>query len=196
MLYKTPRLSGPERKVLQDIAAVRDKLKNRISVPRGWVGVLRRNTLARAIRGSNSIEGFNVTADDAIAAAEGAEPLDADREAWLAVTGYRNAMTYVLQLATDPHFSYNEGFIRSLHYMMLLYDLPKHPGCWRPGPIYVRDDERREVVYEGPDADLVPELIDELIADLNSERTDPVLVRAAMAHLNLVMIHPFSDGNG
>src|ERR1017187_435041 len=196
MLHRAPKLNKSERDTLQSIEDARDKLKHRIAAPNRWLGVLRQNRFARAIRGSNSIEGYNVTADDAIAAAQGEEPVEAERVAWLAVTGYRNAMTYVLQLATDPHFSYNEGFIRSLHYMMLLYDLPKHPGCWRPGPIYVRDDERREVVYEGPDADLVPELIDELIADLNSERPDPVIVRAAMAQLNLVMIHPFSDGNG
>jgi Fic family protein len=196
MLYKTPRLTGPQRKVLQDIAAVRDKLKNRISVPRRWVGVLRRNTLARAIRGSNSIEGFNVTADDAIAAAEGEEPLEAEREAWLAVTGYRNALTYVLQLATDPHFSYNEGFVRSMHYMMLLHDLSKHPGRWRPGPIYVRDEARSEIVFEGPDSDLVPSLVSELISDLNMNHDGAVIIRGAMSHLNLVLIHPFSDGNG
>src|SRR3970282_2154670 len=37
-----------------------------------------------------------------------------------------------------------------------------------------------------------------LIAPLNAahEAAVPALVRAAMAHLNLVMIHPFSDGNG
>jgi len=160
------------------------------------LGVLRRNSFARAIRGSNSIEGYNVTADDAIAAVEGEEPISAEREAWLAVTGYRNAMTYVLQLAADAHFSYNDGFIRSLHYMMMHYDLPKHPGCWRAGPIYVRDEQRREIVYEGPDADLAPKLVGELITDLNSERGGPVILRAAMGHLNLVMIHPFSDGNG
>jgi Fic family protein len=38
--------------------------------------------------------------------------------------------------------------------------------------------------------------MDELIAELNSANSHPVMVRAAMAHLNLVMIHPFSDGNG
>jgi Fic family protein len=196
MLYKTPQLHTPEQKVLQDIAAVRDKLKNRVSVSRRWVGVLRRNTLARAIRGSNSIEGFHVTADDAIAAAEGEQPLQAEREAWLAVVGYRNALTYVLQLATDPHFSYNEGFLRSMHYMMLLHDLSKHPGRWRPGPIYVRDESRGEIVFEGPDPDLVPSLISELISDLNTDRGDAALIRGAMSHLNLVLIHPFSDGNG
>jgi Fic family protein len=196
MLYKTPRLTVSEGKVLQDIAAVRNKLKNRISVPKRWLGLLRRNALARAIQGSNSIEGYTVNDEDAIAAAEGEELLEAERETKLAVVGYRNALTFVLQLATDPHFSYNEGFIRSLHYMMLHYDLSKKPGRWRPGPIYVRDEKRHEVVYEGPDADLAPSLVEELIEDLNRKRDDPVMVRAAMSHLNMVLIHPFSDGNG
>jgi len=102
----------------------------------------------------------------------------------------------VLQLATDPHFSYNEGFIRSFHFMMLQHDLSKRPGQWRVGPIYVRDEKRQEVVYEGPDADLVPSLMGELITELNVKRSDPVMIRAAMSHLNLVLIHPFSDGNG
>jgi Fic family protein len=51
-------------------------------------------------------------------------------------------------------------------------------------------------VYEGPDVELVPGLVDELVAQLNSDSRFPAMVRAAMAHLNLVMIHPFSDGNG
>jgi Fic family protein len=196
MLYKAPKLDRSERKVLDDVSAAGKKLRNRTSSPKRWIGLLRRNTFARAIRGSNSIEGYNVTADDAIAAAEGEEPLEAEREAWLAVTGYRNAMTYVLQLANDPFFSYNDGFIRSLHYMMLHYDLPRHPGCWRGGPIYVRDEQRGEIVYEGPATELVPDLIAELIAELNAATQESALVRAAMGHLNLVMIHPFSDGNG
>jgi Fic family protein len=39
-------------------------------------------------------------------------------------------------------------------------------------------------------------LIGELLADLNETSEVPRIVKAAMAHLNLVMIHPFSDGNG
>jgi Fic family protein len=196
MLYKTPRLTPSERNVLQDIADLRAKLKNRISVPRRWLGLLRRNALARAIQGSNSIEGYTVNAEDAIAAAEGEELLEAEREARLAVVGYRNALTFVLQLATDPHFQYNDGFIRSLHYMMTGYDLSKKPGRWRPGPIYVRDERRHEVVYEGPDADLVPTLVAELIDELNRSGGEPSMIRAAMSHLNLALIHPFLDGNG
>jgi Fic family protein len=138
-----------------------------------------------------------VTAEDAIAAAEGNEPLEAEMETWQAIVGYRNAMTYVLQLSRDPNFVLNEGFLRSFHFMMLQHDLTKNPGNWRPGPIYVRDEQKGENVYEGPPAELVPRLVDRLIAYLRGpEDENHILVKAAMAHLNLVMIHPFSDGNG
>jgi Fic family protein len=36
----------------------------------------------------------------------------------------------------------------------------------------------------------------ELVASLNEKSSVPPKIRAAMGHLNLVMIHPFSDGNG
>ena len=196
MIYAIPALKSNEKKVIEEINKMRETIRYSMNAPMRWVGLLRRNTFARAIRGSNSIEGYLVSAEDAIAAVEGEEPLDAERETWAAVTGYRNAMTYVLQLAKDPHFSYNEGFIRSLHYMMIGYDLSKHPGTWRPGPIYVRDEQKGEVVYEGPDAEFVPKLSQELIDALNRPNGAPAMVRAAMGHLNLVMIHPFSDGNG
>jgi Fic family protein len=197
MLFKAERLTQAEKEVIARIEEARKALKYNLATPRRWRGLLRRNTLARCVRGSNSIEGYNVTAEDAIAAVEGEEPLDADREAWLAVTGYRSAMTFVLQLTKDPHFIYSEGFIRSLHFMMVQHDLSKNPGNWRPGTIYVRDEARNEVVYEGPDVEMVPGLIDELIEYLNDHDDCPHgLIKGAMAHLNLVMIHPFSDGNG
>ena len=137
-----------------------------------------------------------MTADDAIAAVEGKEPVDAATETWHAVTGHRGAMTYVLQLASDPHFAYSEGLIRSLHFMMLSYDLSKYPGRWRPGPIFVRNEKTGERLYEGPDAERIPALMKELMDEMNAAVASPFMVRAAMAHLNLVMVHPFSDGNG
>ena len=197
MLYTLPTLPDQHAQVVERI----DRLRNRLRFllqgqPRRWTGLLRRSTFARAIQGSNSIEGYHVTVDDAVAAVEGEEPLDERTEAWKAVTGYRKAMSYVLQLADDSYYQHNEGTIRSLHYMMLDYDLPKHPGRWRPGSIYVRREPDNAIVYEGPSADLVPQLMAELIASLNAASPLPVMVRAALAHLNLVMVHPFSDGNG
>lgn len=197
MLFTTPKLTEKELEVIQSIDEIRKSLQYALRRPARWYGFLRRTTLAKAIQGSNSIEGYNVTVEDAIAAVEHEKPKEAERDAWMAVMGYRDAMTYVLQLANDPRFSYNEGFLRSLHFMMLGHDLSKHPGNWRPGPIYVRDEQKNEIVYEGPPADEAPKLMQELVEALNHQETStPVLVRAAMAHLNLTMIHPFSDGNG
>jgi len=197
MLFQTPRLGEDELRALQRIAELKERLAYAVqNTPRRWQGMLRRSALARAVQGSNSIEGYDVTIEDAISVGLGEEPLDADSEAVAAVQGYQQAMTYVLQLANDPHFKYSTDLVRSLHFMMLQYDLAKNPGRWRPGPIYVRDDEKKAVVYEGPSADVVAGLTEELIDRLNVPSDEPSLVTAAMGHFNLVMIHPFSDGNG
>jgi Fic family protein len=105
-------------------------------------------------------------------------------------------MTYVLQLAEDPHFHFDESLIRSLHFMVQRHDLSKNPGRWRPGAVFVRNELTGEIVYEGPPADLVPGLVRQLVETVNASDNAHPIVRAGMAHLNLVMIHPFSDGNG
>ena len=196
MLFLTPELDNKEKEVVGRIEKIRKDLKYATGGALKWYGTLRRHTFARAIQGSNSIEGINVSDDDAIAAAADYEPEDTGRDVWLEIIGYRDAMTYVLQLADDPHFSFNQGFIRALHFMILSHKLDKNPGKWRPGPIYVHDSQTNEILYEGPPAEEVPVLIHELIVSLNLDDDTPTMVRAAMGHLNLIMIHPFSDGNG
>jgi len=99
-------------------------------------------------------------------------------------------------LARDPHFTYSDGLIRSLHFMMLRNDMGRSPGLWRPGPVFVHHEPTGQTVYEGPDAELVPALMADVVASLQAASPAPALVRAAMAHLNLVMVHPFRDGNG
>ncbi|MGH8143991.1 MAG: Fic family protein [Steroidobacteraceae bacterium] len=197
MLYQVPQLPSAFLQVVERVDEMRLRLKFMLQqAPRRWTGLLRRSTFARSIQGSNSIEGFQVTVDDAAAAVDGEEPLDEKTEAWYAVRGYREAMTYVLQLADDPHFVYHEAVLRGLHFMMTSYDMNSSPGRWRPGFIYVKREGSGETVYEGPDAALVPELVAQLIEQLNARSPLPIMVRAALAHLNLVMIHPYSDGNG
>lgn len=196
MVFEIPEINEGEEAALERIEELRKQLRYYVAEPRRWVGSVRRVLGAKAIQGSNSIEGFNVSVEDALAAIEGDEPAEAGIDDWQAVSGYRRAMTYVLQLAHDAHFNLSAGLIRSLHFMMTEYDLQASPGLWRPGHIYVRNDATGEVVYEGPDHDVVPGLIDELIAQLQAFPDCPPMVRGAMAHLNLVMIHPFRDGNG
>jgi Fic family protein len=196
MIFRSPELTEQELQVIARIDRVRDALRHQLPEQKRWVGLLRRVMLARAIRGSNSIEGYTVSLDEAVAAVAGEPPLDAEDDAWKAVVGYRDAMTYVLQLADDSHFVYDENLIRGLHFMMMGYALDKSPGRWRPGSVFVLDEASREIVYTGPDAMAVPDLVHELVEYLRAEDRIPPMVKAAMAHLNLVMIHPFRDGNG
>ncbi|MEX0789523.1 MAG: Fic family protein [Actinomycetota bacterium] len=134
--------------------------------------------------------------DDVAAAASGEEPLDAGIETKLALFGYRDAMTYVLQVVSEGPVSYSSQLLKSLHFMMTRHDLNVRPGLWRAGPIYVHHEEADKIVYEGPSVALVEPLIEELVDGLNQAGDSHPMVRAAMAHLNLVMIHPFRDGNG
>lgn len=201
MLHSFPELDAHDRAVIEAIDDYRQRMRYFLSEPRRWKGQLRRNLRARAIRGSNSIEGYDVSLDDAIALLEyDEEPLDADQRTVLEVTGYRNALTYVQQLAEDPDFHFDQSLIRSLHFMMLGHDLLKSPGSYRRSSIFVRDEDHDEVVYEGPDHEFVPDLMAELLDQLehldDNSHEHSIYVSAAMAHLNLVMIHPFRDGNG
>jgi len=160
------------------------------------MGTLRRMSFARAVQASNSIEGYDASLDDVIAAVDDEPTLSADQDTRLALAGYRDAMTYVLQVAQDPTARVDEGMLKSLHFMMLKHRLDKGPGRWRPGESFVLREATGEQVYEGPNADDVPRLVAATIEELETTTDAPVLVRAAMGHLNLVMVHPFRDGNG
>lgn len=196
VLYTAPTLTSEDETVLGEIHQMRRELRHVLRTPRRWEGSLRRSALARAIQGSNSIEGYVVAEDDAAAALDGEEPISADEKTFAEIQGYRQALGYVLAMGDAEYSTFNATEIRAMHYMMLVHDHSKSPGRYRRGPIYVHDERSDQVVYEGPDAAMVPELIDALVDSLHTGHSSDPVVRSAMAHLNLVMIHPFRDGNG
>jgi Fic family protein len=198
MIFQYPRLETEDRQVLDMIRQLRRDLRHQVNVnPVRWTGFLRRNTFARALQGSNSIEGFNANLAEAVAIVDEEKPDTLEEETEKALTCYRTAMTYVLRLHDDPHAQINAQLIRSLHFIMLNYDMTKLPGQWRSGPVRVMREPANQIVYEGPEADQVPSLIEELVAQIHTDdQVESSTVLAAMAHLNLAMIHPFRDGNG
>lgn len=196
MIYLEPALEEEDRAVLRLIATQRSRLAVQTqNNPRRWAGSIRRRTFAKAIQGSNSIEGYNASVDEAIGVIED-EPIDDRTETWYALNGYRSALTYIMQAAKDPDFEFNKQLLKSLHFMMIGYDLGKNPGQWRPGAIWIVSSKTEQRVYEAPDRDQIEPLIRELCAYIKSEGHQDLLIKAAMVHLNLTLIHPFSDGNG
>jgi Fic family protein len=199
MLYQVPELAQPDREVLAEIDAMRDRLRLHLRTPPRWEGQFRRNLAARAIAGSNTIEGYAASVEDVEDMIAGEAPVEASETVAVEIEGYRQAMSYVQRLGSaGDDFSYSKELLNALHFMMQGHHVVQRPGWWRTGPVYVTSpDVPGGIAYTAPDAEDVPGLTAELVGWLNEGDLDaPALIRAAMAHLNLVSIHPWRDGNG
>ena len=224
MIYEVPDMTATDAAVADEVEDLREQLRPYLRMRRRWYGTLRRAQFARAVQGSNSIEGYHASVEDAAAVIDHDEPIaEVPEDTVSAVAGYRDAMTYALQLAAGvsprdrlrdssahdaagsesgsswaPPLPVDLSTLRSLHFMMIKHDLAHNPGQLRPGAIWVADTDG-ESVYDAPERQVIEVLLGEFFEqcdDLFSDDAVPTMVAAAMAHLNLVLIHPFSDGNG
>ena len=196
MIYQASPLTPVDQRILGDIRSSHDGLQSYLFRPRRWYGTLSRVMMARVVHGSTSIEGYHSTVAETAAILDGEDVPHLGADTPRAVAAYRDAMTYVLALTDgdEPPPAMGATLLKSLHYMMTAYDLSKRPGKWRKGEVWVRDNEGA-VVYTPPDRDELEDLIEELAHQVDDDGLDP-LIKAAMAHLNLTLIHPFEDGNG
>ncbi|MCM3883830.1 Fic family protein [Frankia sp. R82] len=200
MLYPTPALRATDDQVLGEIDSMRESLRHQIqAAPARWTVGLRKFLTADAVAASNSIEGFKVATIDVEDLMDGerdVEVSDENREETLA---YQRMMTYLQTLHDAEDFRYGKGLFNALHWMLQGHRHTMHrpAGQWRRGPVYVTDARDPSIAaYTAPDAETVPALMAELVEWLNTDDKTPALVRAAMAHLHLVSIHPWADGNG
>ena len=196
MLFATPRDDALAAQ-LNAFDALRARLGRAASTGGPWLGSRRRQARARSVQSSVAIEGFVVSDAEAAALVAGSErpdPRDADE---LAVAAYAHAMDHVATMAADPGFRWTDRAILDLHFDACSFQRERSPGLWRTGPVYVTSPDGGAPAYTGPDAEQVRGLIAELVDWLDAgDRDAHVAVRAAMAHLHLVSIHPFADGNG
>jgi Fic family protein len=157
---------------------------------------MRRRAWVRTIHGTTRIEG-NTASDvevEALLAGEGSTKVS-DTEA-REIIGTRDALTFADELAATPVVP-DEAVIRELHRRVLWNQSPLlTPGEYRRGENRVVDADGNPIFMTPASGD-VPELMREFaawLATATKRRTPPVV--AALAHLELVAIHPFNDGNG
>lgn len=196
MLFQTPPLAPPVNEKLAELEKLRKDLGHEAQTRSRWMGSLRRQVRASSAESSISIEGFSVSPEEALALTSGrltAEPGNENRQA---VACYSRAMDHVGTMAVDPSFRWLDRVILDLHFDVCHFQRDKDPGLWRPGPIGVTGADG-SLEYRGPDAEEVPGLMDEIVTWLaDDDLEENVFVRAAMAHLNVISVHPFRDGNG
>jgi Fic family protein len=198
MLFATPPLTSQDLQVIAEIDAFRAEFRHRLAEPRRWEGQLRRSLTAAAVRGSTHIEGYTITSEDAETLIAGGEiSPEADDATRDAVTGYRDALTYIQRASAFTLFAWDHTLLSALHFMMTRTHDEVGPGAYRTTGVWVSGGPNRPPVYTAPDPDQVPALMAELLQWLSEGDLDtPAVVRASMAHLNLVSVHPWRDGNG
>lgn len=162
-------------------------------VHRDW---LRRRAWVRTVHGSTRIEGNTLSDLEVDRLLDGAAGKALPRKDLLEVLGTRSALELVDGLAARPDVELDQGAIREIHRRVL--DGQSHlltPGEYRRGENRVAAPGG-ETIFTTPPSGDVPELMRDFVASLEArdELTPPV--RAALAHLEFVAVHPFNDGNG
>lgn len=117
------------------------------------------------------------------------------RQSELEVLNYNRALLDLRDLQVR---ALNAERLRHIHRQVTTRLLPDHQsGHWRREPVVIHDPRTRDVVYLPPDHADVPLLVEGLLAFVadNRDVLDPVIL-AGLLHKQLVIIHPFVDGNG
>lgn len=165
-------------------------IANMLIMPRHELWIQREVSIERAAA-TTRIEGASLNADEVgqLAKKRPVGKLTADERANLnALEAYR----FVDYLSDQPDIPLDELVIRELNrYFLKDVDEMLMPGVYRNGQNKVGDK------YLPPDQGDVPDLMHAFAAWLRAENDDlhPV-VKAGIAHIQFVAIHPFWDANG
>lgn len=119
---------------------------------------------------------------------------DSERE----VLNYNQALKDINEKLARGTVPFTLPFILQIHKRVTHKLLPVfQSGRLRADPIFVNDPRAGATIYWPPDAQDVPVLIKDLIqfVEENKNKIDP-LILAGLFHKQMVVIHPFMDGNG
>lgn len=120
-------------------------------------------------------------------------PLDDVEE----VSNYVAAMNHGLKRMAGG-FPLSLRLIKEMHEKLLARGRgsAKQPGEFRTSQNWIGGTRPGNALFVPPPPEKVPDCLGELEAFLHDRETFPVLVRAALAHVQFETIHPFLDGNG
>lgn len=114
------------------------------------------------------------------------------------VLNYNQTLQTLDQLITTDKAELSSQLILDIHRQTMQGLLPQQEiGSFRLKPVVVHNPQTGQIVYLPPDAQDIKPAISDLISFINQEnnRID-TLILAGIFHKQLVLIHPFMDGNG
>lgn len=178
--------------IISDTEQIRAWLRtSRIDIP--WLKKIRFETLIKQAHFSTSIEGNPLTLPEVEALARG-EDIPAAEKAKQEVINYFTALRWIEK--QKPEKSVTEKGLLQLHHLLTQKILPSSKtGKYRTQQNYIVSAGR--VIYTPPGPNEARPLTLALLDWLNNvgKSVHPVIAQA-VAHYELVRIHPFIDGNG
>lgn len=171
-----------------EIDALKSELEGRRPLTQGELLRLRDEFLVDYTYNSNAIEGNTLTLRETALVLEGVTIDKKPLKDHLEAVGHRDAFLYVQDLVHNK-VPFSESIIKQIHTLVLM-DRPEDRGVYRRIPVRIMG-----AYHEPPDPILVPEQIEQLVAEFTKKKLHPV-ESAALFHLKFEGIHPFVDGNG
>jgi Fic family protein len=113
------------------------------------------------------------------------------------VSSYVAAMRHGLERLADG-FPLSLRLIKEMHQDLMAHGRggKKQPGEFRRSQNWIGGTRPGNAIFVPPPPELLPECLGDLEKFLHDRAAYPVLVRAALAHVQFETIHPFLDGNG
>lgn len=147
---------------------------------------LRRENRIKTIYSSLAIENNTLSLDQVTAIVNGERVLGTPKE----IQEVKNAFdAYEQLLSFNP---YSVGDLLKAH-RTLMNELVREAGMFRSGGVGVFNGD--QLIHMAPPANLVPELMNNLLTWAENSKVHP-LVKSCAFHYEFEFIHPFADGNG
>ena len=161
---------------------------------------LRRQAMIRMTHSSTHIEG-NILNLRQVGDVYSHKKVDAPNRDIFEVENYLKALKYIAQVVEKKQ-AITENVVLKIHKLVTDLTLSdEQSDHYRKGPVYVvrrRLGMPQETVYTAPRAELVSELVSDLIKwihESEQQNINPIIV-AGIVHQEIAAIHPFADGNG
>lgn len=196
MFSPTYQLNAELDENLEEIERLKYRIERNLLMPKHeeW---LRREAFIRNVYSSTMVENATITEKEMEEAAKPL-PVVAVSTKRPDVINYASALKYVdfLSDSDTPWTQIPQNTLLHIHWTLMqgIDDVEVMPGSFRTKPNWIADQGVR--VFESPMPIDVPILMREF-TDWLKDGTDTMPILAAgIAHLHLVAIHPFVDGNG
>ena len=182
---------------LMNIEGAKEVVENVLLLPI-WQSRHQKEALIRQAHYTTRIEGTQLTIEQVQDLID--EKLVVARERDIQeVRNYLKVAAFIDEVYRDPEMEIDLRTIRHIHYLTLEgLEARYEPGEFRKIQNYVANIKTKEIIYIPPPAWEVPILMLELVDWLHSDEANQLspLLKAGIAHYQLVAIHPFLDGNG